>query len=287
MNITLLGRNKPISNQVDNLILISSNPSKKQKFRELIKYREVFFFLSWKDIIVRYKQTVLGILWAIVQPIVSMIIMTFIFGNVAKLDSGGVPYTVMVFAALIPWNFFSSGMSAVSNSLVGNSNLISKIYFPRLALPISSLITACVDSLVSLGILSLMMLVLMYAPPIRILALPLFYILAFMISLGAGMFFATLNVKYRDIRYLVPFILQFGMYISPVGYSSNIVPEKYRLLYSLNPLVGIIDGFRWCFIPTAEFYLPSLLVSIVFAALVLILGIKFFNKFESSFADFI
>lgn len=267
--------------------IISKNASKKEKVKELIKYKEVLYFLSWKDIIVRYKQTILGIMWAVIQPIVSMIIMTFIFGNVAKLDSGGVPYPVMVFAALIPWNFFSNGMSSVSNSLVGNSSLITKIYFPRLALPISSIITACVDSLISIAILAVMMVCYRYIPPIQVFILPLFYMLAFIIVLGTGIFFATLNVRYRDIKYLIPFILQFGMYISPVGYSLNVVPVKYKLLYSLNPLVGTIEGFRWCLIPHTDLYWPALVISIIFGIVLMILGIKFFNKFESSFADII
>jgi lipopolysaccharide transport system permease protein len=272
---------------MNDIIIITNKSSKKQKLKELWRYKEVLYFLAWKDIIVRYKQTVLGVMWALIQPIVSMVIMTFIFGNIAKFDSGGVPYPVMVFTALIPWNFFSGGMSSVSNSLVGNSNLITKIYFPRITLPISSLITACIDSFISLLILTVMMIGFMYAPPVRILLLPLFYLLVFIIVLGTGIFFATLNVKYRDIRYLVPFILQFGMYISPVGYSISVVPEKYKLLYSINPLVGVIQGFRWCFIPNAELYWPALIISVIFGVVLLLLGIKFFNKFESSFADFI
>lgn len=176
---------------MDNITIITNNPSKKQKLKELWRYKEVLYFLSLKDIIVRYKQTVLGVMWAIIQPVISMIIMTFIFGNIAKLDSGGVPYPVMVFAGLIPWSFFSSGMSSISNSLVGNGNLISKVYFPRLTLPISSLITACIDSFISLGILAIMMIGFMYAPPIRILILPLFYILAFILVFGTGIFCNT------------------------------------------------------------------------------------------------
>lgn len=285
-NISVIS-NDYTKGQTTNVTIVTNNPSKKQRLRELLRYKQVFYFLSWKDIIVRYKQTVLGFMWAILQPVFSMIIMTVIFGNIAKLDSGGVPYPIMVFAALIPWNFFSNGMNAVSNSLVNNSHLITKIYFPRLTLPISSIITACIDSIISVAILADMMIILVYTPPIRILALPLFYILAFVLTLGAGMFFTTLNVKYRDIRYLVPFIVQFGMYVSPVAYSINVIPENYKLLYSLNPLVGIIDGFRWCFIPTAELYWPSIAISAVFAIVLLFLGIRFFNKFESSFADYI
>lgn len=287
MNDILFMDNKQIKKEYEELTIISGNPTQKEKIKEYIRYREVFMFLAWKDIIVRYKQTVLGILWAIMQPVISMIIMTFIFGKVAKIDSGGVPYEIMVFAALIPWNFFSTGVNAISNCLIINSHLITKIYFPRLALPVSSLITACVDSLISLIVLALIMVAFMYVPPMRILLLPVFYILIFMIALGMGLILAALNVKYRDIKYLVPFLLQIGMYISPVGYSSSIIPESFKLLYSLNPLTGVIEGFRWCLIPSAKLYTPSIVISMLFAFVIMYGGIKFFNKFESSFADII
>lgn len=273
---------------MDNITIITSNPSQKDKLKELYKFRGMVTFLSWKDIIVRYKQTVLGILWAIIQPIISMIVMSCIFGGVAKMPSeDGVPYPIMVYSALLCWNFFTGAFSNTTNSLVSNGHLLKKIYFPRLALPISSVVTAFVDFAISFLVLIGIMLVYRYLPSIRILALPLFIILAFIIALGYGLFFATLNVKYRDIRYIVPVILQFGMYLSPVAYTSSVIPDNLRLLYSLNPMVGVIEGFRWCILPNSQIYLPALIISIVMAVVGLVLGIKFFNKFESTFADLI
>lgn len=268
--------------------IISSNQSHKDKFKELKQFKGLITFLSWKDIIVRYKQTVLGILWAIIQPIASMIVMSFIFGGVAKMPSeDGVPYSVMVYSALLCWNFFSGAFANTSNSLVANAHLIKKIYFPRLALPISSVVTAFVDFGISFLVLIFIMAIYRYVPTIKILLLPIFILLAFVLALGFGLFFATLNVKYRDVRYIVPVILQFGMYLSPVGYASSTIPEKFQLLYSINPLVGIIEGFRWCILPNAEIYMPALIISIVMSGIGLFLGIKFFNKFENTFADLI
>lgn len=273
---------------MDNITLITSNPSKKHKFKEVWKYREVITFLAWKDIVVRYKQTVLGIMWAIFQPIFSMLVMTFVFGNLAGMPSEeGVPYYIMVYSALLPWNFFATAFTSTSNSLVINAQMIKKIYFPRLTMPIASVVTAAVDFLISFGILILMMVIFRYMPPIRILLLPFFILLAFIISLGFGLFFSTLNVKYRDIRYIVPIIIQFGMYLSPVAYTSSVIPENLRLLYSLNPMVGVIEGFRWCIIPSVEIYVPALIISIIMSILGIVLGVKFFNKFEDTFADLI
>lgn len=270
------------------ITLITSNLSKKHRLKELWRYREVITFLSWKDIVVRYKQTALGIVWAIFQPIFSMIIMTFVFGNLAGMPAEeGVPYSIMVYSALLPWNFFTGAFSATANSLVNNAHMLKKIYFPRLIMPISSVVVAAVDFLISFVVLVVIMAIFRYMPPIRILFLPAFIFLAFIISLGFGLFFATMNVKYRDIRYLVPVILQFGMYLSPVAYTSNIIPENLRLIYSLNPMVGVIEGFRWCIMPNVEIYVPALIISIVIAIIGLALGIKFFNKFEDTFADLI
>lgn len=273
---------------MSNITLITSNPSQKDKLKELYKFRGMIAFLSWKDIIVRYKQTVLGILWAIIQPVMSMIVMSFIFGGVANMPSEyGVPYPIMVYSALLCWNFFTSAFSSTSNSLVANGHLLKKIYFPRLALPISSVVTAFVDFAISFLVLLALMIGYRYLPTARIFTLPLFIILAFVIALGFGLFFATMNVKYRDIRYIVPVILQFGMYLSPVAYTSTVIPENLRLLYSINPMVGVIEGFRWCILPNSEIYLPALIISIVMAIIGLVLGIKFFNKFENTFADLI
>ena len=217
-----------------------------------------------------------------------MVIMTFVFGNLANMPvEDGVPYSIMVYAALLPWNFFTSAFSATSNSLVANAHMLKKIYFPRLTMPISSVVVAVVDFFISFLVFIFIMVIYKYMPPIKIILLPLFIILAFIIALGFGLFFATMNVKYRDIRYLVPVILQFGMYLSPVAYESNVVPEKLRLLYSLNPMVGVIEGFRWCIMPNSEIYIPALIISIVLSIIGLVLGIKFFNKFEDTFADLI
>lgn len=273
---------------MEEITLITSKSSKKHKIKELWKYREVITFLSWKDIVVRYKQTMLGILWGIFQPVFSMVIMTFVFGNLANMPvEDGVPYSIMVYAALLPWNFFTSAFSSTSNSLVANAHMLKKIYFPRLTMPIASVVVAVVDFLISFGVLIVIMAIFRYMPPIRILLLPIFIFLAFIIALGFGLFFATMNVKYRDIRYLVPVMLQFGMYLSPVAYTSNVIPQNLRLLYSLNPMVGVIEGFRWCIIPNSEIYIPALIISIIVAIIGLILGIKFFNKFEDTFADLI
>lgn len=268
--------------------IITSNPSQKNRLKEVWQARDIIKFLSWKDIVVRYKQTMLGMMWAIFQPIFSMIIMTFVFGNIADMPSEeGVPYAIMVYAALLPWNFFSSAFSGVSNSLVANGHMIKKIYFPRLTLPISSVVTACVDFLISFGVLIVIMIGYQYLPPIKVICLPFFILLAFVIALGFGLFFSTMNVKYRDIRYLVPVLLQFGMYLSPVAYSSSVIPEHLKLLYSLNPMVGVIEGFRWCLMPNSEIYVPALIISIIVSIIGLVLGIKFFTKFEDTFADLI
>jgi len=273
---------------MNEVILITGKPSHKKRLKELWKYREVITFLSWKDIIVRYKQTALGILWAIFQPIFSMIIMTFVFGGLANMPSeNGVPYAIMVYSALLPWNFFSAAFNGVSNSLVNNGHMIKKIYFPRLTLPIASVVTAFIDFVISLLVLLIIMIFTGYLPPINILLFPCFIILAFIIALGFGLFFSTLNVKYRDIKYIIPVILQFGMYLSPVAYTSSVIPTNLRLIYSINPLVGVIEGFRWCIIPSARIYVPALIFSIVTALIGLILGVKFFIKFEDTFADVI
>ena len=268
-------------------IVISNKLTKKQKIKELLKYREVIYFLSWKEFVVRYKQTALGTMWAIIQPIFSMIVMSFIFGGLAKMPSDGIPYPILVYSALLPWNFFTSAFTGTANSLVNNAHMLKKIYFPRLTLPISSVMTSFIDFVISFGVLVIIMVIFRYTPPIRMVLMPIFILLAFIIALGSGLFFATMNVKYRDIRYLVPVILQFGMYLSPVGYSSEIVPQTIRLLYSLNPMVGVIEGFRWCILPNSEIYPPALIMSIVIGLAGLILGIRFFNKFENTFADLI
>jgi len=244
--------------------------------------------MAWRDVMVRYKQTVIGIAWSLIRPILTMIVFTIVFGKLAKLPSDGVPYPILVYTAMLPWQFFSNSLSESSNSLIANSNLLSKIYFPRLILPSSAVIVGIVDFLISFVILIGLMIWFQFIPQWRIIMLPLFLLLALVSSLGFGLWLAALNVKYRDFRYIVPFIVQFGLYISPVGFSSNIVPEKWRLLYSVNPMVGVIDGFRWAVLGSnIKLYWPGFILSIVLTAGVFLTGLWYFRKTERVFADII
>jgi len=269
-------------------IIIEAGRTEKQYWQDIWKYRELFYFLAWRDILVRYKQTFIGIAWALIRPFLTMIVFTIVFGSIAKLPSQGVPYPILVFSAMLPWQFFSNSLSECSNSLVTNSNLISKIYFPRLIVPTSAVVVSFVDFMISGIILLALMAWYNFVPSWRILTLPFFIAIAFAASMGAGLWLASLNVKYRDFRYIVPFIVQFGLYISPVGFSSNIVSEKWRLLYSLNPMVGVIDGFRWAILGNAyTIYLPGFLLSLFIVAFFVITGIWYFRKTERTFADVI
>jgi lipopolysaccharide transport system permease protein len=269
-------------------IVIEPGRTELHYWKDLWRYRELFFFLSWRDILVRYKQTVIGIAWSVIRPLLTMVVFTVVFGKLANLPSGGAPYPIMVFAALMPWQFFANSLSESSNSLVGNVHLISKVYFPRLIIPTSAMITSFVDFLISGLILVLLMLWYQFIPDWRVLVLPAFFALSFAASLGCGLWLTALNVKYRDFRHIVPFIVQFGLYASPVGFSSNIVPEKWRLLYSLNPMVGVIDGFRWAILG-GEFniYWPGFFLSLGLVASILVTGIIYFRKTEKTFADVI
>src|SRR5204862_3434837 len=229
-----------------NEIIIEAGRSEANYWRDLWRYRELFYFLAWRDILVRYKQTVIGIAWAIIRPLVTTIVLTIVFSRVAHLSApGAAPYALLVMAAMLPWQFFSTALSESSNSLIGNANLISKVYFPRLVVPAGAVITSFVDFLITLIMMAALMLWYGFAPDFRLLTLPLFIALSFGAAFGAGLWLCALNVEYRDFRYIVPFIVQFGLYISPVAFSSSIVPENWRLLYLLNPMVGVIDGFRW------------------------------------------
>jgi len=269
-------------------IIIEAGRTEKQYWQDIWKYRELFYFLAWRDILVRYKQTFIGIAWALIRPLLTMIVFTIVFGSIAKLPSQGVPYPILVFSAMLPWQFFSNSLSECSNSLISNSNLISKIYFPRLIVPTSAVVVSFVDFLVSGMILLGLMAWYNFVPSWCILTLPFFIAIAFAASMGAGLWLASLNVKYRDFRYIVPFIVQFGLYISPVGFSSNVVPEKWRLLYSLNPIVGVIDGFRWAILGTQyNIYLPGFILSLFIVAFFMITGIWYFRKTERTFADVI
>ncbi|KXS32067.1 MAG: Transport permease protein [Candidatus Gallionella acididurans] len=269
-------------------LVIEAGRAERHYWRDLWRYRELFFFLAWRDILVRYKQTVIGIVWALGRPLITMLVFTLVFSKLAKLPSEGVPYPILVFAALLPWQFFSSAFSGAGDSLISNAGMISKVYFPRLVIPASAVIVSFVDFLISGIILVGLMIWYGFAPNLRMLTLPLFIFVAFAAAMGAGLWIAALNVKYRDFRIIVPFVVQFGLYISPVGFSSNIVPEKWRLLYSLNPMVGVIDGFRWAILGgNTQLYWPGFLLSIFLVLVILATGIYYFRKTEKTFADVI
>lgn len=272
---------------MEHKIVIEAGTGSRQYWVDIIRFRELFYFLAWRDILVRYKQTVVGVAWAVIRPLLMMIVFSVVFGQLAKLPSDGIPYPILVFAALLPWQFFASALSESSNSLVGNANLVSKIYFPRLVLPTSSVIVAFVDFAISFSILLGLMVWYGFYPTARIFCLPLFIGLAFFAALGPGLLVAALNVRFRDFRYVIPFVVQMGLYVSPVGFQSSVVPEKWRLLYSMNPMVGVIDGFRWAICGNTELYFPSFLLSLSFVAIMLVAGLAFFRKTERTFADVI
>ena len=269
-------------------LIIEAGRTERHYWKDLWRYRELFYFLAWRDILVRYKQTIIGITWAIIRPVLTMVVFTVVFGNLAKLPSGGAPYPIMVFAAMLPWQLFASSFSEAGNSLIANTNMISKVYFPRLVMPTTAVIVSFVDFLISFAILLAMMLWYGFIPEVRIIMLPLFILIAFAASMAGGLWIAALNVKYRDFRYIIPFVVQFGLYISPVGFTSSIVPDKWRLLYSLNPMVGVIDGFRWAILGGEyQLYLPGFLLSLALVVFILVSGIVYFRKTEKTFADVI
>ena len=270
------------------VLVIEAGRSERHYWRDLWRYRELFFFLAWRDILVRYKQTIIGIVWALGRPLLTMLAFTLVFSKLAKLPSEGVPYPILVFAALLPWQFFTSAFSGAGDSMISNAGMISKVYFPRLVIPASAVIVSFVDFLISGVILVGLMIWYGFAPNLRMLTLPLFIFVAFAAAMGAGLWIAALNVKYRDFRIIVPFVVQFGLYISPVGFSSNIVPEQWRLLYSLNPMVGVIDGFRWAILGgNTQLYWPGFLFSLCLVMVILVTGIYYFRKTEKTFADVI
>lgn len=272
----------------DRKLIIEAGHTESQYWKDLWRYRELFYFLAWRDILVRYKQTVIGIIWALIRPLLTMLVFTFVFGNLAKLPSGGVPYPLLVFAGLLPWQFFSSALAEASDSLISSSNLISKIYFPRIIIPGSAIIVSLTDFLISGVFLVGLMAWYGIVPSLNILTLPIFIIIAFTAALGGGLWLSALTVKFRDFRFVVPFLVQFGLYISPVGFSSAIVSEQWRWLYSLNPMVGVIDGFRWALLGgNFEIYWPGFIISNCLVLLLFISGIWYFRKTERTFADII
>lgn len=266
-------------------VFIEPGRARKNYWKDLWRYRELFYILSWRDIKVRYKQTVIGAAWSIVRPLLTTIIFTIIFSRIAKMENPGTaPYALMVFAGMLPWQFFSNALSESSGSLIGNSNLITKVYFPRLIIPASSVITSLVDLGISFIIMLGMFVWFGFMPSWHIIFLPLFVALAFTCAFGIGLYLTAVNVKYRDFRYIIPFIVQFGLYVSPVGFNSSVVTDKWRMLYSLNPMVGVIDGFRWCLLGNPMNW-NSFLVSVIITILFLWFGIYYFRKMERSFAD--
>jgi lipopolysaccharide transport system permease protein len=268
-------------------LIIEAGRAERQYWQDLWRYRELFYFLAWRDILVRYKQTAIGVIWALIQPFVAMVVFT-VFAGLTKLPSEGVPQPIMIFAGILPWQFFTNSLTGCSNSLVSNSNLISKVYFPRLIVPISAIVVSFVDFMISGIILLGLMAWFNYVPGWQILMLPVFVAIACVAAVGTGLLLASLTVKYRDFRFLVPFIVQFGMYISPVVYSSSLVPEQYRLIYSINPMVGVIDGFRWSIIGgESKLYLPGFVLSLGLVFVMLVAGIIYFRKMERTFADVI
>lgn len=271
-------------------VVIDAERAESNYWRDLWRYRELLAFLAWRDLLVRYKQTVIGIAWAVLRPLLTMIVFTIVFGKFAQLPSdGSAPYALMVFAAMLPWQFFSTAFAETSNSLISNTAMITKVYFPRIIIPISTVMVALVDLLISAVMLSGLMAWYGYAPDLlRLLSLPAYIFLVFCTATGAGLWMAALNVKYRDFRYVVPFLIQVGLFASPVGFSSAILPESWRLLYSLNPLVGIIDGFRWAVLGTAApLYWPATLIAVVVSAALLGTGVIYFRRTERTFADVI
>lgn len=269
-------------------LTIEAGRTEKNYWADLWRYRELFYFLAWRDILVRYKQTVIGIAWSVIRPFLTMIVFTLIFGKLAKLPSEGVPYPIMVFAALLPWQFFANSMAESSNSLISNASMLTKVYFPRIVVPTSSVIVSLVDFFISFVILVLLMAWYGLSPGWRMFSLPLFLLLAFAASFGVSLWLSALNVKYRDFQYVIPFIVQFGLYVSPVGFTSSIVPEKWRLLYSLNPMVGVIDGFRWAILGgETHIYWPGFLLSTALTGAILLSGFRYFRKTERVLADVI
>ena len=272
-----------------NELIIESGRSEKHYWRDLWRYRELFGFLAWRDVLVRYKQTVIGIAWAVLRPLLTMLVFTF-FRRMSSLDASGVPDSIFVFAALLPWQFFSNALSESSQSLVGNANLISKIDFPRMILPASSVIVALVDFFITFALLALLMVWHQFWPTWRMVWLPVFTLLGFIAALGPGLLITALNVKYRDFRYVIPFIVQFGLFVSPVAFSTAEVAKHGQLfstLFALNPMVAVIDGFRWAICGNTPLDPRSFVISASLSVFLLVSGVWYFRRTERTFADVI
>ncbi len=275
-------------NAADGITILEHGRATRNYWRDFWGHRELLVFLIWRDIIVRYKQTVVGTSWLLIRPFLTMLVFTFVFGRVAGLDNGGAPYPLIVFTGLLPWLFFASALSECSNSLVGNSHLISKIYFPRLIVPIATVAVSVFDFMIMFALLFVVMLWYRFLPGWQILTMPLFVLLVIMIAFGMGLWTAALNVRFRDFRHLIPFLLQLGVYVSPVGYSSLALPERWRMIFALNPLVGVLDGFRWSILGgDFTIYWPAMIVSVLSACVLLLSGVWYFRRTEATFADVI
>jgi lipopolysaccharide transport system permease protein len=269
-------------------LVIEAGRTERQYWRDIWRYRELFVFFVWRDLLVRYKQTVVGVSWSLIRPVLTMAVLTVVFGRLGKMPAGGVPYPLLVLCGMLPWQLFSNSISDSGNSLVAHSNMISKIYFPRMVITVSSVMTSFVDFLLSFVFLIVLMMWYHYVPPATAILLPIFVLMVVAASVGVGLWIAALMVEYRDFRFIVPFIVQFGLYMSPVGFQSSVVPERFRLLFSLNPMVGIIDGFRWCLLGrSSKIYGPGLAISIIEIVILLVTGIWYFRKTERTFADII
>ncbi|MEW5819690.1 MAG: ABC transporter permease [Cyanobacteriota bacterium] len=268
--------------------IIEAGKEEKNYWQDLFVYRELFYFLAWRDVLVRYKQTIIGIIWCIIKPLLLMIVFTIIFGKLAKFPSDGVPYAILVYTALLPWQFYATSLTDSSNSLISNTNMVSKIYFPRIIIPTSSIIVNLFDFVISFLILLVLMIYYQFVPSWTILTVPFFLFIAILNTLGSGLWLSAINVKYRDVKYIVPFIIQLGLYISPVGFNSSIIPEQWRLIYSLNPMAGVIDGFRWAILGNeTQIYMPGFILSCFVIILIFVTGIWYFRKTERTFADII
>lgn len=269
-------------------LIIEADSTERQYWRDLWHYRELFYFLSWRDLLVRYKQTVVGVSWSFIRPLLTMLVLTFVFGKLGKMPSGGVPYPLLVFCGMLPWQFFSTAMTESGGSLILNATLISKVYFPRLVIVVSSVMTSFVDFVVSSLFLAALLVWYHRVPPVAMLFLPVLVVLVFGASLGIGLWLAALTVKYRDFKHIVPFMVQLGLYISPVGFQSGIVPERFRSLFSLNPMVGIIDGFRWSILGVRSATLwYGMTIAVIDVIVLIVTGIWYFRKTERTFADVI
>lgn len=277
-----------VANTLKEIPMVRIEPTKgwiSLKLGELWDYKELLYFLIWRDIKVRYKQTVLGASWAIIQPFFTMVVFSIFFGRLAKIPSDGMPYPIFSFAALVPWTFFSNGLSKASNSLVGSSNLIKKVYFPRLAIPIANVLSGVVDFVLAFIVLIVMMIFFGITPTINVLWLPFFLLLALVTSLGVSLWLSAMNVQFRDVQYIIPFITQFWLFATPIAYPSSLLSEPWRTVYAINPMVGVVEGFRWALLGSNTVPGPMIMVSSLVSVLLLISGAFYFRRLEKTFAD--